>query len=106
MDNVVDNVTPMRDLMVVEREVLKMVSSGGIYLPGKALEGNTARGKVIARGDGSTSDKTGVTTEIDVQVGDTVLFHAGIGIKLSAPKVQPERWLLREEDILAIVVED
>jgi co-chaperonin GroES (HSP10) len=42
--------------------------------------------------------------EIDVKVGDVVLFHVNAGIKVSEHKEVPERFLLREEDILAIVI--
>lgn len=100
-----DNVVPMRDLMVVEKVITPPTSAGGIFLPGKVTEGNTCRGTVISRGDGATNEKTGDLIEIDVQVGDVVLFHLNAGIRVSEEKELPERWLLREEDILAIVVE-
>lgn len=96
--------TPMRDLMVVERDEQPAVSEGGILLPNAILESNTARGRVIQRGPGLVNDKTGEFIEIDVQVGDVVLFHANGGIKVSEHKEKPERYLLREEDILAIVI--
>ena len=99
------NVTiPMRDLMVVERFELAKTTASGIILPGAALDTNTAQGRVLSVGPGSTNEKTGEITEIDVKVGDVVLFHVNAGIKVSEHKETPERFLLREEDILAIVV--
>lgn len=100
-----DNVIPMRDLMVVVKDTQPAVSSGGILLPGAITETNTARGTVISTGPGALKEKTGDVVEIDVRVGDIVLFHNNSGIKVSENKELPERWLLREEDILAIVVE-
>lgn len=96
--------TPMRDLMVVERFEIAKVSQGGILLPGQALESKTAQGRVLAIGPGEVATKTGEIMEIDVKVGDVVLFHVTAGIKVSEDKETPERFLLREEDILAIVI--
>lgn len=97
-------VTPMRDLMVVERFEKSENSAGGILLPGQTLDSNTVQGRVLSAGPGATDDKTGDIIEIDVQVGDVVLFHANAGIKVSGDREKPERFLLREEDILAVVV--
>lgn len=97
------DVTPMRDLMVVESEEVQKVSQGGILLPGAALESNTRTGRVISVGPGAESEKTGEITEVDVKVGDVVLFHVNSGIKVSGDREKPERFLLREEDILAMV---
>ena len=94
--------TPMRDLMVVERFEVPKVSEGGILLTGATLSTNTATGKVLAVGPGDTNPTTGEIIEIDVKVGDVVLFHMNAGIKVSEDKETPERFLLREEDILAI----
>lgn len=96
--------TPMRDLMVVERFELAKVSQGGILLPNSTLETNTAQGRVLSVGPGLVSDKTGEITEVDLKVGDVVLFHVNAGIKVSEHKAVPEKFLLREEDILAIVI--
>ena len=98
-----NELTPMRDLMVVERFELPKVSQGGIFLPNSVLETNTAQGRVLSVGPGDISPKTGKIMEIDVKVGDVVLFHVTAGIKVSEAK-EPERFLLREEDILAIIV--
>lgn len=100
-----NNVTPMRDLMVVERFEEQRVSQGGIVLPGASLETNTAKGRVLTMGEGAINEKTGEIMEIDVKVGDVVLFHFNSGIKVSGDREKPERYLLREEDILAIVEE-
>lgn len=98
------NVTPMRDLMVVEKEARSEMTAGGILLPNAVNDDPTAQGRVITVGEGAFDEKTGQIMELDVKVGDVVLFHHNAGIKVSEHKETPERWLLREEDILAIVV--
>jgi chaperonin GroES len=96
--------TPMRDLMVVEKFEPQKVTASGIILPGAALDSNTSRGVVRVMGPGQVDEKTGDFVEIDVKVGDIVLFHNNAGIKVSEHGALPEEYLLREEDILAIVV--
>lgn len=98
-----DNIQPMRDLMVVECAGRKKQTESGILLPNQAIGNNTLSGKVISTGPGDVSDKTGKLTEIDVKVDDVVLFHFNSGILLTEKGVEPLRFLLREEDILAIV---
>ena len=98
------NVTvPMRDLMVVERFELVKTTAGGILLPGDALDTNTAKGRVLTVGPGALDPKTGELKEVDVKVGDTVLFHMQAGIKVSDDGETPELFLLREEDILVMI---
>jgi co-chaperonin GroES (HSP10) len=95
---------PLRDLMVVERFEKTELSEGGIFLPGNTLESNTVQGIIRSIGGGTTNEKTGDVVEIDVKIGDVVLFHANAGIKVSSPREVPERFLIREEDVLAIVI--
>lgn len=95
---------PLRDMLVVERFNQEKVTAAGIILPGATLETNTATGRVLSVGPGTECDKTGEITEIDVRVGDVVLFHSGAGMKVSEDKALPEQFLLREEDILAIII--
>lgn len=96
--------TPMRDMIVVEKDSRPETTEGGIVLPGKINQEATAKGKVLQVGEGVINDKTGELTEVDVHVGDVVLFHHTSGILLTEKGVLPEQYLLREEDILAIVV--
>lgn len=95
---------PLRDLMVVERFEKTELTEGGIFLPGQSLESNTVQGIIRSMGGGATNEKTGEFIEIDVKVGDVVLFHANAGIKVSEAREVPERYLIREEDVLAIVI--
>lgn len=95
---------PMRDMLVVERFTPEKVTASGIILPGETLDTNTVRGRVVSVGPGTVNEKTGEIVEIDVKVGDVVLFRSGSGMKVSEPKSEKEQYLLREEDILAILI--
>jgi chaperonin GroES len=91
---------PLGDRVVVKPIEQDEVTAGGIMLPDTAKE-KPQKGEVLAVGPGSRND-SGERVELDVQVGDTVLYakYAGTEIKLDGEKVL----VLRESDILAIVV--
>lgn len=93
------NLQPLGDRVVVEREVAKDKTSGGIVLPDTAKD-KPQKGKVIAVGDGRIT-KDGKRRELQVKVGDQVLFtsYAGEEFKLDENKVL----LMREDDILAVI---
>jgi chaperonin GroES len=90
---------PLGDRVVIKPIEQEEVTSGGIMLPDTAKE-KPQKGEVLAVGPGTRND-SGDRVELDVQVGDTVLFakYAGTEIKLDGEKVL----ILRESDILAIV---
>ena len=90
---------PLGDRVVVEREQAKQTTAGGIVLPDTAKD-RPQKGTVIAVGDGRIS-KDGKRRELQVKVGDSVLFtsYAGDEFKLDEKKVL----LMREDDILAVV---
>lgn len=89
---------PLGDRVVVERDSLEEVTSGGIVLPGSAQD-KPARGKIVSIGDGKLLDD-GSRSEFQVKVGDHVLFssYAGESFKVD----EEDMLLMREEDILAI----
>jgi chaperonin GroES len=90
---------PLGDRLVIKPIEQDDVTSGGIMLPDTAKE-KPQKGKILAAGPGARND-AGVRVEMDVKVGDTVLYakYAGTEIKLDGEKVL----VLRESDILAIV---
>jgi chaperonin GroES len=90
---------PLGDRVVVERDELAEVTTGGIVLPESAKD-KPARGTVVSIGDGKLLDD-GSRGELQVQVGDHVLFssYAGETFKVGDDEVL----LMREEDILAII---
>jgi chaperonin GroES len=94
------NLKPLGDRVVVEREEAKATTAGGIVLPDTAKD-KPQKGKVLAVGDGRIT-KDGKRRELQVKVGDAVLFtsYAGDEFKLEGDK---KVLLMREDDILAVV---
>lgn len=90
---------PLGDRVVVKPIEQDDVTAGGIMLPDTAKE-KPQKGEILAVGPGSRND-AGERVEMDVKVGDTVMYakYGGTEIKLDGEKVL----VLRESDILAIV---
>jgi chaperonin GroES len=93
------NLKPLADRLLVAPLEEEEVTPGGLVLPETAKE-KPQRGEVKAAGPGARDDD-GKRIEMDVKVGDTVLFakYAGTEIKLDSEKYL----ILRESDILAII---
>ena len=93
-------IRPLYDRVILKRNEEETISSGGIVLTGSAAEKST-KGVVLAVGKGRVLDN-GDIKELDVKVGDTVIFSEGYGLKTE--KIDGEEVLiLSESDILAIV---
>jgi chaperonin GroES len=90
---------PLGSRVVVEPLEQEDVTASGIVLPETAKE-KPQKGKVLSIGPGDR-DESGKRIQMDVNVGDTVLFakYAGTEIKLDGKKLL----ILRESDLLAIV---
>ena len=71
------NIKPLGDRVVVEREEAKDTTAGGIVLPDTAKD-KPQKGKVIAVGEGRVT-KDGKRRELQVKVGDVVLFTSYAG---------------------------
>lgn len=93
-------IQPLGDRVVVEREEAKETTAGGIVLPDTAKD-KPQKGKVLAVGEGRIT-KDGKRRELQVKVGDHVLFtsYAGDEFKLEKGK---KVLLMREDDILAVI---
>jgi chaperonin GroES len=91
---------PLGDRVVVEREEAKATTAGGIVLPDTAKD-KPQKGKVLAVGEGRIT-KDGKRRELQVKVGDQVLFtsYAGDEFKIDGDK---KVLLMREDDILAVI---
>ncbi len=90
---------PLGDRLVVEREEAEEVTAGGILLP-DAARNKPARGTVVSVGDGRLLDD-GSRSEIQVKVGDRVLFSSYAGEQFTID--DRELLLMREDDILAVI---
>ena len=94
------NLKPLGDRVVVEREEAKEKTAGGIVLPDTAKD-KPQKGKVLAVGEGRLT-KDGKRRELQVKVGDHVLFTSYAGDEFKLPGDQ-KVLLMREDDILAVI---
>lgn len=93
-------INPLGSNIVVKRDDPETKSKAGIILPDTAKE-KPRSGKVVAVGPGRYSD-SGVRREVQVKVGDTVLFSAYCGNEIT---FDDEQYLImNENDVLGTVV--
>ena len=90
---------PLGARVLIETMDQEEVTAGGIILPETAKE-KPQQGKVLAAGPGDRNED-GERIEMDVKVGDVVLFakYSGTEIKMDGKKYL----IMRESDILGIV---
>jgi chaperonin GroES len=95
------NLKPLGDRLVVKPLEDEEVTPSGIVLPETAKE-KPQKGEVLSVGPGARDDD-GKRIEMDVSVGDMVLFakYGGTEIKMDGDKLL----ILRESDVLAILDE-
>jgi len=93
------NLKPLGDRLVVKPLEDEEVTPSGIVLPETAKE-KPQKGEVLSVGPGARDDD-GKRIEMDVSVGDMVLFakYGGTEIKMDGDKLL----ILRESDVLAIL---
>ncbi len=95
-------IQPLGDRVVVEREEAKQTTAGGIVLPDTAKD-RPQQGKILAVGEGRIT-KDGKRRELQVKVGDRVLFTSYAGDPVQLPGVDEKKvMLMREDDILAVI---
>ena len=92
------NIKPLFDKVVVESAPIEEKTKSGLYLTGASKE-KPQTCIVIAVGPGGVVD--GKETQMQVKVGDTVLYskYAGSEFKVDGK----ELIIIRQSDILAIV---
>jgi chaperonin GroES len=90
---------PLGARALIEAIEQEEVTAGGIVLPETAKE-KPQQGKVLAVGPGDRNED-GERMEMDVKVGDIVLFakYSGTEIKMDGKKYL----IMRESDLLGIV---
>ena len=103
-------VRPLKDWILVQydpKEDTDKTSSGGIVLPGSAVEDVNQWGTVLAVGTGVVTKK-GVRRPLQVEEGDRVLYirylketHTGQTLRRQSC-IGNNQFLIREGDILAI----
>ena len=94
-------VRPLHDRILIQRLAQQETTKGGIIIPDTAKE-KPIEGKVIAVGTGKITE-SGKVLPLDVKAGDRILFgkYSGTEIKMGGE----EFVILREDEILAVVVE-
>jgi chaperonin GroES len=93
------NIRPLHDRVIVKRLDSERTTASGIVIPEAAAE-KPDQGEVVAVGPGKRDD-SGKLIELDVKVGQRVLFgkYAGQAIKVDGKEVL----VMREEDIMGII---
>jgi chaperonin GroES len=91
--------SPLGDRVVIKPAGREETTKSGLVLPDTAKE-KPQKGTIIAAGPGRR-DEDGDRIELDVKVGDTVLFakYAGTEFKLE----DEDLLILAEKDILAVI---
>ncbi|MBS4032317.1 MAG: co-chaperone GroES [Clostridiales bacterium] len=94
------NIKPLADRVVIKVLEAEEKTASGIVIPDKAKE-KPQEGEVVAAGNGKILDN-GTRVEMDVKVGDKVLFskYAGTEVKLDGQ----EYLIMRQDDILGKMV--
>lgn len=98
-ENLMSNVRPLGDRVLVKREEAVKQTAGGLVLPDTAKE-ERKECRVLAVGPGRKLSN-GTREEMNVAVGDLVLVsqYAGTNVKLDGADVI----LVSESDILAVL---
>ena len=90
---------PLGDRVLVKRVDEESKTKGGIIIPDTAKE-KPQEGEVISVGPGAR-DETGKRVELDVKVGDRILFGKWSGTEV---RVDGEDLLImKESDILGVI---
>ena len=92
-------IRPLADKLVVKVIDETEQTAGGIFIPDSARE-KPQKGEVLAVGPGSRG-KDGEREEMEVKVGDKVLFakYGGTDVKINNEELK----ILSERDILGVI---
>lgn len=90
---------PLHDRILVRRIEAEEKTAGGIIIPDTAKE-KPSEGEVIAVGPGARDD-AGKIIELDVKVGDRILFGkwSGTEIRLDGEDVL----IMKESDVMGVI---
>jgi chaperonin GroES len=92
-------IRPLHDRVIVKRLEEERTSPGGILIPDTAAE-KPVQGKIVAVGKGKILED-GKVRELDVKVGDKILFgkYSGTEVKVDGEELV----VMREEDVMAVI---
>ena len=91
---------PLADRVVVKPLEREEVTKSGIVLPDTVTE-KPQEGTIEAVGNGRYNEQTGKRVELDVKVGDRVMYAKYAGSEVKVDDV--DYLILSEKDILAVV---
>ena len=94
------NLQPLEDRIVVRPAEPEQTTASGLVIPDTATE-KPQQGEVLAAGPGKRSDNTGNLIEMDVKVGDTVVYSKYGGTEITS--AGEDLLILNARDVLAIV---
>ena len=99
MSEVATKVRPMGDRILIRTVTREETTKSGLVLPDTAKE-KPMEGEVIAVGRGRTTDD-GTVIEVDVKVGDLVLFakYSGTEVRID----DSDLLIIAERDLLAVL---
>ncbi len=92
---------PIGDRIIVRREAAEEKTAGGIVLPDTARN-KPQRGEVIAVGPGKLN-KDGKRAEMQLKVGDKVLFTSWAGDEFQDRREKAEILVMHEGDVLCVI---
>jgi chaperonin GroES len=95
----VANFRPLGDRVLVKRVKEEEKTKGGIIIPDTAQE-KPQEGEVVAVGPGAR-DEDGERIEMDVKVGDRILFGKWSGTEVKVDG--DELLIMKESDILGVI---
>jgi chaperonin GroES len=95
-------VSPLADRVLVKREDVEIKSAGGIIIPDTAQKEKSKRGVIIAVGPGRFGDE-GDLIPMRVKEGMKVFFNAGWDNEVKVDGEEAEYFLVKEQDILAVI---
>ena len=90
---------PLHDRVVIRRVEEEAKTKGGIIIPDTAKE-KTQEGEVLAVGPGAR-DENGKRVELDVKVGDRILFGKWSGSEVRIDG--QDLLIMKESDIMGVI---
>ena len=94
------NLQPLEDRIVVRPGESEETTASGLVIPDTAQE-KPQQGEVVAAGPGKRSEQTGEIIQLDVSVGDTVVYSKYGGTEITV--AGEDLLILNGRDVLAIV---
>lgn len=93
------NIRPMQDRVIIKRKEAETQTPGGIIIPPNAKR-PLFEGTVLAVGNGKILED-GTVRELDVKVGDQVIFgqYGGTEISMDGDRVL----VLREDELFGVI---